>query len=144
MQSYRNRRSYSTSSRYLLEQFKWDMSDHPAYSPDLATSDFNLFLELKNWFEDQSFQKMEELRSNVTAHVTSLTATFFEEGIGNLVYRQQGKWRKRKAKTKKENRKYINKQEKHKSELLGKQPLASIKIRSMCDASEDEAYLSSY
>ncbi|GBN04327.1 hypothetical protein AVEN_49198-1 [Araneus ventricosus] len=32
----------------LLEQFKWDVSDHPAYSPDLATCDFHLFPELKN------------------------------------------------------------------------------------------------
>ncbi|GBN17753.1 hypothetical protein AVEN_236958-1 [Araneus ventricosus] len=36
-------------TQQLLEQFKWDMSDHPAYSPDLETSDFHLFPELKNW-----------------------------------------------------------------------------------------------
>ncbi|GBL95933.1 hypothetical protein AVEN_227157-1 [Araneus ventricosus] len=36
----------------LLEQFKWDVSDHP-YSPDLATSDFHLFPELKNWLGGQ-------------------------------------------------------------------------------------------
>ncbi|GBM14853.1 hypothetical protein AVEN_28583-1 [Araneus ventricosus] len=63
------------------------MSDHPAYSPDLATSEFHLFLELKNWLGDQSFQKNEELQSNVKAHLSTLAATSFEEGIGNLVYR---------------------------------------------------------
>ncbi|GBM12136.1 hypothetical protein AVEN_39473-1 [Araneus ventricosus] len=41
----------------LLEQFKWDVSDHPAYRPDLATSDLPLFPELKNWPGAQSFQK---------------------------------------------------------------------------------------
>ncbi|GBL74692.1 hypothetical protein AVEN_243576-1 [Araneus ventricosus] len=34
-------------TQQLLEQFKWDVSDHPAYSPDIATSDFHLFPELK-------------------------------------------------------------------------------------------------
>ncbi|GBM42150.1 hypothetical protein AVEN_99066-1 [Araneus ventricosus] len=40
----------------LPEQFKWNMSDHPAYSPDLATSDFHIFPEWKNWLGGQSFQ----------------------------------------------------------------------------------------
>ncbi|GBM77680.1 hypothetical protein AVEN_22393-1 [Araneus ventricosus] len=35
-------------TQHLLEQFKWDVYDHP-YSPDLATSDFHLFPELKDW-----------------------------------------------------------------------------------------------
>ncbi|GBN81719.1 hypothetical protein AVEN_158265-1 [Araneus ventricosus] len=65
----------------LLEQFKLDMSDHPAYSPDLATSDYHLFSEFKNWLGGQSF---EEIQSYVKAHLTSLVTTFFEEVIGNL------------------------------------------------------------
>ncbi|GBM66673.1 hypothetical protein AVEN_258627-1 [Araneus ventricosus] len=44
-------------TQQLLEQFKWDISDHTTCSPDLATSDFPLFPELKNWLGDQSFQK---------------------------------------------------------------------------------------
>ncbi|GBO39036.1 hypothetical protein AVEN_42412-1 [Araneus ventricosus] len=40
----------------LQEKFKWDISDHPAYSPDLATNDFHIFPELKNWLGGQSFQ----------------------------------------------------------------------------------------
>ncbi|GBM25953.1 Histone-lysine N-methyltransferase SETMAR [Araneus ventricosus] len=74
-------------TQQLLEQFKWDVCDHPAYSPDLATSDFHLFPELKNSLGGQSFQKNEEIQSSIKAHLTSLAATFFEEGIGNLVYR---------------------------------------------------------
>ncbi|GBM42881.1 hypothetical protein AVEN_245705-1 [Araneus ventricosus] len=66
---------------------KWEVSDHPLYSPNLAMSNFYVFLELKNWVGDQSCQKKEELQRNVKADLTSLVATFFEEGIGNLVYR---------------------------------------------------------
>ncbi|GBN11204.1 hypothetical protein AVEN_144509-1 [Araneus ventricosus] len=82
-----NRRSCSTSSRQLLEQFKCCVSDHPTCNPDLVTSDFHLFLKLKNWLGGQHFQKKEDLQRNVKAHLTSLATMFFEEGIGNPVYR---------------------------------------------------------
>ncbi|GBO21130.1 hypothetical protein AVEN_40544-1 [Araneus ventricosus] len=73
-------------TQQLLEQFKWDLSDHVAYSPDLAPSDFHLFSELKNWSEGQSFQSNEKLQSNAKAHLTSLAAMFFEEGIEKLLH----------------------------------------------------------
>ncbi|GBM46856.1 hypothetical protein AVEN_11504-1 [Araneus ventricosus] len=53
-----NARLHSTvATQQLLERFKWFVSDHPAYSPDLATSDFHLFPELMNFLGGQSFQK---------------------------------------------------------------------------------------
>ncbi|GBM67595.1 hypothetical protein AVEN_44744-1 [Araneus ventricosus] len=52
-------------TQQLLKQIKGDVSDHPAYSPDLTTSDFHLFPALKNWLGGQSFQKNEEIQSNV-------------------------------------------------------------------------------
>ncbi|GBN08813.1 hypothetical protein AVEN_261079-1 [Araneus ventricosus] len=67
------------------KKFKWDVSYHPTYSPDIATSDFHLFPELKNWLGGQSFQKNEQIQSNVKAHLTLLAGMFLEEGIGNLV-----------------------------------------------------------
>ncbi|GBN45803.1 hypothetical protein AVEN_77494-1 [Araneus ventricosus] len=69
-------------TQQLLEQFKWDVSDHPAYSPD-----FHLFHELKNWLGGQSVQKNKKVQSNVKAHLTSLAETLFEDGIRNLVHR---------------------------------------------------------
>ncbi|GBM17294.1 hypothetical protein AVEN_237282-1 [Araneus ventricosus] len=51
----------SAAIHQLLEQFKWEVSDHSAHSSDLSTSDFHLFPELKNWLEGQSFQKNEEI-----------------------------------------------------------------------------------
>jgi histone-lysine N-methyltransferase SETMAR len=38
---------YEHVTTTLLEKFKWDISDHPPYSPYLALSDFNLFPQLK-------------------------------------------------------------------------------------------------
>ncbi|GBO15289.1 hypothetical protein AVEN_93640-1 [Araneus ventricosus] len=59
-------------TQQLLEQFKCDISDHPAHSPDLATSDFHLFPEFRNWLGGQSFQKNEEIQSIVKGYPTSL------------------------------------------------------------------------
>ncbi|GBL96247.1 hypothetical protein AVEN_118781-1 [Araneus ventricosus] len=51
-----NTRPHNTvASQQLLEQFKWDVSDHLTYSSDLATNDFHLFPELRNWLGGQSF-----------------------------------------------------------------------------------------
>ncbi|GBN13284.1 hypothetical protein AVEN_169438-1 [Araneus ventricosus] len=83
-----NARPHSAiGSQQLLEQFNWDLSDDPEYIPDLATSDFHLFPELKNYPGGQSIQKIQETQSKVKAHLSLLVATFFEEGIGNLIYR---------------------------------------------------------
>ncbi|GBM05713.1 hypothetical protein AVEN_175557-1 [Araneus ventricosus] len=73
-------------TQQLLELFKWAVSDHPAYSSDITTSDFHLFFELKNWIGGQIFQNNEELQSNFQVHLTSLATTCFKEGIGNLVH----------------------------------------------------------
>jgi len=31
----------------LLQKFRWDLFDHPPYSPDLAPNDFHLFSWMK-------------------------------------------------------------------------------------------------
>jgi hypothetical protein len=33
----------------LLKHFKWELSDHPSYNPDLTSSVYHLFTHLKNW-----------------------------------------------------------------------------------------------
>lgn len=61
--------------------------NHPPYIPDLVPSKFHLFPELKTQLGGQRFQTKEVLQDNVNAHLTPLTTTVFEEGIGKLVYR---------------------------------------------------------
>ncbi|GBM26647.1 hypothetical protein AVEN_15453-1 [Araneus ventricosus] len=57
-------------TQQLLKQFKWDMSNRTAYSPDLATRDFHLFLELKNWLGGQRLQKkdLKVVLNHLTSH----------------------------------------------------------------------------
>ncbi|KFM68784.1 Histone-lysine N-methyltransferase SETMAR, partial [Stegodyphus mimosarum] len=71
----------------LLQQFQWDIFEHPPYSSDLAPSDFHLFPELKLWLGGKLFQNDVELKETVTTHFQSLAGTFFEEGIAKLVHR---------------------------------------------------------
>ena len=43
-----NARQHSVAqTQDLITSFRWEQMDHPAYSPDLAPSDFHLFLHLK-------------------------------------------------------------------------------------------------
>jgi len=46
----------------LLEKFKWDILNHPPYSPDLAPSDFHLFLHLKKHLAGKRFDDDDELQ----------------------------------------------------------------------------------
>ncbi|GBM07651.1 hypothetical protein AVEN_228153-1 [Araneus ventricosus] len=74
-------------TKQLLKQFTWDVSDHAAYSPDLAKSDFHLFSELRNGYEANTSRKMRRFKAMLRSITASLASTFFEEGIGNLVHR---------------------------------------------------------
>jgi hypothetical protein len=68
----------------LLQSFNWEVLEHPAHSPDLAPSDFYLFLHLKIHLAGQKFHEDEEVKNEVTAW---LRAQAESSGIQNLVPR---------------------------------------------------------
>lgn len=74
-------------TKNLLQGFGWDVFDHPPYSPDLAPSDFHLFLHLKSFLGGQHFNNDEELKENVSNWLKTQAANFYEEGIQKLVPR---------------------------------------------------------
>ncbi|GFW29135.1 histone-lysine N-methyltransferase SETMAR [Trichonephila clavipes] len=53
-------------TKTLLRGFGWDVFDHPPYSPDLAPSDFHLFLHLKSFLAGKHFNNNKELKENVS------------------------------------------------------------------------------
>ena len=73
----------------LLQQFRWEVFDHPPYSPDLAPSDYHLFMHLTKWLASQSFEDDDRLKTGVTTWFKSLAADFFDTGIRKLVPRYQ-------------------------------------------------------
>jgi histone-lysine N-methyltransferase SETMAR len=61
--------------------------DHPPYSPDLAPSDFHLFLHLKKFLGGKRFYDDDDLKAAVQKWLTSQATAFYEEGIQKLVPR---------------------------------------------------------
>ncbi|GBM13545.1 Histone-lysine N-methyltransferase SETMAR [Araneus ventricosus] len=71
----------SAAMQELLDQFGWEVFDHPPYSPDLSPIDFHLFLKLKEFLGD------EELENAVTTWLNELAAEEYDMGILKLVGR---------------------------------------------------------
>ena len=59
----------------------------PRHSPDLAPSDFHLFLHLKKFLGGKRFDDDDDLKDAVQNWLTSQVAAFDEDGIQNLVPR---------------------------------------------------------
>ncbi|GFX48094.1 mariner Mos1 transposase [Trichonephila clavipes] len=45
----------AVKTREVLLRFKWDVFQHPPYSPDLAPSDYHLFTAMKKWLVGRHF-----------------------------------------------------------------------------------------
>jgi histone-lysine N-methyltransferase SETMAR len=49
----------------MLQELRWEVFEHPAYSPDLAPSDFPLFPTLKKFLGGRRFKSDEEVKDTV-------------------------------------------------------------------------------
>ncbi|GBM20788.1 Histone-lysine N-methyltransferase SETMAR [Araneus ventricosus] len=76
----------AAQTRALLDSFGWEVLDLP-YSPDLATSDFHLFRHLKHNLGGNHYNDDEDVKIAVTSWLSEQAASFYEEGIQNLVVR---------------------------------------------------------
>ena len=78
---------FSHVTTALLEKFKWDILDHPPYSPDLAPSDFHLFLHLKKHVAGKKLDNNDEVQEEVMTWFKGQAADFYDSGIQTLVPR---------------------------------------------------------
>ena len=60
-----------------IRETNWSVMLHPAYSLDLASSDFALFTSLKSHFRGNHFDDEESLKKSVTEYLNSLGNDFF-------------------------------------------------------------------
>jgi histone-lysine N-methyltransferase SETMAR len=79
--------AHCAQTQALLTSFGWEQMNHPPYSPDLAPSDFNLFLHLKKFLAGQRFNNDEDIKRAVQMWLSSQAAMFYDEGIQKLVSR---------------------------------------------------------
>ena len=63
--------------------------NHPAYSPDIAPSDYHLFSNLKKFLCLKNFSSDDEAVTTVEDYLTDLNSEFFCKGIQNLHDRWQ-------------------------------------------------------
>lgn len=63
--------------------------NHPAYSPDLAPSDFFLFRNLKKHLRGKRYGSDQEVKGAVEAHFQAQDRSFFSDGIRSLKYRYE-------------------------------------------------------
>ena len=72
-----------------LRKYCWHVLTHTPHSPDLAPSDYHLFVPLKSHLAGQSFLTDEDLIEAVHMLLRSLDVTFFREGMFSLLHRWQ-------------------------------------------------------
>ncbi|GBN56310.1 hypothetical protein AVEN_224543-1 [Araneus ventricosus] len=69
------------------ESFGCEQINHSPYSPDMAPSEFQLFLNMKRFFNGLRFDDDEEVKDAVTSRLTSQAPRFYNSSIQNLVSR---------------------------------------------------------
>ena len=80
-----NARPHTAKQAHTLlhDEFHWDTFDHPPYSPDLAPSDFYLFLKKKEHLAGKWFTDDEDLQHAVVGWLNSQAAVWYEDGKVN-------------------------------------------------------------
>jgi histone-lysine N-methyltransferase SETMAR len=71
----------------MLQEFGWEVFEHPAYSPDLAPSDFHLFPTVKEVLGGRRFRRDETVKDAVKEWLNVLAAEVYDEGKQKLVTR---------------------------------------------------------
>lgn len=70
-----------------IRTLNWDTLPHPAFSPDLAPSDFHLFGPLKNTLKGHQFDHSQNLIKEARSWLRMQPQEFFEKGIRSLLRR---------------------------------------------------------
>lgn len=68
-------------TRQKLIDLGWEVLPHPPYSPDLAPSDYHLFLALSNSLRDLSFENEDALQEKLAQFFASKHAEWYKSGI---------------------------------------------------------------
>lgn len=76
-------------TRNKLVELDWEALPHPAYSPDLAPSDYHLFRALQHHLDGKRFKDQEEIQHDLTTFFELQPEDFWRKGIHSLPERWQ-------------------------------------------------------
>lgn len=77
----------SMMTRQKLHELKYEILDHPPYSPDLSPTDYHFFKHLDNFLRDKCFNNQKDAEAAFNDFIASRTPEFYEAGINKLVTR---------------------------------------------------------
>lgn len=72
-----------------IRDLGWDLLPHPAYSPDIAPSDYHLFRSLRGFLQGKKFANIEVIETALNQFFASKPRSFYDQGIKNLVQKWQ-------------------------------------------------------
>ena len=70
-----------------LQELQWEILQHPAYSPDIAPSDYHLFRSLQNSLSGANLRSEEAVRNQLINFFEEKPTSFYKNGIDKLVDR---------------------------------------------------------
>ena len=80
----------NVKNTFGANEFFFVLLPHPSFSPDLARSDFYLFIELKFNFFGHRYERDDDVINAVDAYLEAQDLTFFHQGIE----KQEHRWTK--------------------------------------------------
>ena len=72
------------SVKQILRELEWEVLPHPAYSPDLAPSDYHFFRSMQHALTDTHFSSYNEVQKWVDKWFASKDTAFYRRGIALL------------------------------------------------------------
>uniref|UniRef100_A0A914DGL5 Transposase n=1 Tax=Acrobeloides nanus TaxID=290746 RepID=A0A914DGL5_9BILA len=72
------------STHHVKEMLGWEVLDHPPYSPDVAPSDYHIFLSLKNFMRGRQFKNRDQVEASLREYFEFKEPEFYARGIRKL------------------------------------------------------------
>ena len=69
------------TTQATIEKLGWEVLPHPAYSPDLAPSDYHLFRSMEHFFREKTYADLESIRKDVDQFFNLKPTSFYQRGI---------------------------------------------------------------
>ncbi len=74
----------AVNTQKTITNLGWQVLPHPAYSPDLASTDYHLFRSMGHSLRDRSFENVDDLRKHIDNFFASKPESFYRDGIRQL------------------------------------------------------------